>query len=84
MPSSSRRESRKGQGPGRPAKAESEVKSHHLNLNLDEQQVDIIRRAAAADDDRPHNWVRRMVLRLARERLGLPTPGLDGDAKKPG
>lgn len=60
------------------------MKKHHLNLNLDDEQKDLIARASTVDDDKPHNWARRMVLKAARERLGIQPPGADGSEKKPG
>ena len=46
-------------------------KDFPLTLHFDEDGMEIITSAAAAADDIRANWGRRMLLKAAREQLGL-------------
>lgn len=56
---------------GRPPKPSGKLKDNHLSIWLDDEQIELVRRAAEVDDDKPNNWGRRMVLKAARETLGI-------------
>jgi uncharacterized protein (DUF1778 family) len=62
--------------PGRP-KPSTEMKSVKITLNFSAEQIDIIDRAAAKEDDNRANWIRRRALHDARAELGIvqPDPG---------